>query len=66
MIGNNELHLNEATLIEALQFWLDAKLKVPAPTVTGVKMNDAYGSKTFVVSVSSEADRPAKAKEVGE
>jgi len=66
MVGSNELHLNEATIIEALQFWLDAKLKVPVPTVTGVKTNDAYGSKTFVVSVSSEADKPARAKEAGE
>lgn len=57
MKGNNELHLNTATMIEAVQMWLDSKMPRGAPTVTQVKPNGRTDS-MFVVELSSEADRP--------
>jgi len=50
MIGNNELHLNEATMKIALQHWLDSVMH-NAPTVAGVTMTDSYGSKTFNIKL---------------
>jgi hypothetical protein len=56
MKGNNTLILNEATMIEAVQFWLDSKI-VPSqsPKVTSVKHDktDAY-SDCFKVLLLSE------------
>ena len=54
MKGNNELHLNSATMIEAMQQWLDAKMPHAAPTVTDVRVLDRT---TFIVAVSDSADR---------
>ena len=56
MIGNNELHINTATLVEAVQMWLDSKMPLGAPTVTTVK--PSRSDSMFVVDLSSEADRP--------
>lgn len=57
MKGNNELHLNTATMIEAVQQWIDGQMPNGAPTVTGIKpRNDNTAS--FVVNLSSDADRP--------
>lgn len=36
MKGNNELVLNQATMIEAVQYWLDSRMVQPVPKVTGV------------------------------
>lgn len=50
MIGNNELVLNEATMIEALQFWLNAQMHT-APVVKGVTQDGGTRGeycKTFV------------------
>lgn len=58
MKGNNELHLNTATVMEALQMWLDSKMPHGAPTVTSVKPS-GRGDLMFVVDLSSDADRPA-------
>lgn len=58
MKGNNELKLNEATMIEVVQEWLDRQLPGGAPTVTSVKGGSNNYDLTFTVSVSSEADRP--------
>jgi hypothetical protein len=57
VIGNNELHLNTATVMEALQMWLDAKMLASAPTVIDVK--SAQGRDVYVVTVSSTAQRPS-------
>lgn len=53
MIGNNELRFNEATMVAAMQFWLNDQFKVP-PTVTSVKQGDtsAY-AKEFIVTIES-------------
>lgn len=59
MQGNNTLLLNTATIIEAVQQWLDRKMVGSAPTVTNVGVDDSkYGSTTFKVELSSDAERP--------
>lgn len=53
MIGNNELHLNQATLIQAMQEWLDKRLLGYAPKVTAVKSESkGYSVETFIVSTT--------------
>lgn len=60
MKGNNELRLNEATMIEALQLWLDAQFKGPAPRVVSIEEHnsDTY-CKEFKVCVD---DKPKVTK----
>ena len=53
MIGNNTIVLNTATMIEAVQFWLDSKMPVATPKVTGVKSTGSSYDSTFEVSLSS-------------
>jgi hypothetical protein len=55
MKGNNELRLNEATMIEAVQEYLDKRAIVPKDRVTSVKANNSYG---FEVKIA-EAEAPA-------
>jgi hypothetical protein len=58
MQGNNTMELNEATMIEALQFWLDKKMfrGDAAPKVTAVKpgTSDRYCT-TFNVETTDRA-----------
>lgn len=58
MKGNNELKLNEATMIEVVQEWLDRQLPAGAPTITSVKGGGNQYDLTFTVMMSSEAARP--------
>lgn len=51
MKGNNELHLNEATMIEAVQYWLNSRFVNAAPVVHGISGGKDSYSKIFVVSV---------------
>ena len=57
MKGNNELILNEATMIEAVQFWLDSRMVQMAPKVTGVNSKNEGYSKTFEIALDADADR---------
>jgi hypothetical protein len=54
MIGNNELRVNEATMIAAVQLWLNSITAGDAPKVTGVgeicSMERPVG-KTFCIKV---------------
>lgn len=36
MIGNNELKLNEITVIEAMQEWLDKRMAGYSPKIVGI------------------------------
>jgi hypothetical protein len=47
MIGNNELRLNEATIAEAVQEYLNKRMGENAPEVQSVKVKDEW----FVVWV---------------
>lgn len=61
MKGNNELTLNELTMIEAVQMWIDAQMREgKAPTVTGIKFKEDYNAKTFIVALSDAANCPPK------
>lgn len=54
MQGNNTMELNEATMIAALQFWLDSQFRENlAPKVTAVSFSgNGYTSKTFKVETT--------------
>ena len=54
MRGNNTLELNEATLIEAMQEYLDKRMGQFAPLVKGVSVTGQGYEKTFNVSVSDK------------
>lgn len=61
MKGSNSLVLNEGTMIEIVQFWLNNKLlnkDEPAPVVTSFSSSSKappYGAPTFEVTLSSNA-----------
>lgn len=57
MIGNNKLHLNTETMIEAMQQWIDTKMPNGAPTVTDVRVLDRT-ERTFVVVLCSTKPGP--------
>ena len=54
MKGKNELILNEATMIEAVQFWLASQMP-EAPRVVSVA-NDRSVSNTFRIIFMSDTD----------
>ena len=57
-IGINTLELNEATMKEALQYWLTNKVvnqNEPAPLVESIKANTGNAG-TFRVTLKSEDD----------
>ena len=57
MKGNNEMILNEATMIEVVQIWLDASMVIAAPKVTSVKSTVDGSYRTFEVTLDADADR---------
>lgn len=57
MKGNNKLILNEATMIEAVQFWLDSKMVHKAPKVTNVKHIGSGYDNSFEICLDADADR---------
>ncbi len=54
MVGHNELHLNEATMIEAVQYWINSLLVKNKPIVKSISCSVDTYSKTFVVGILSE------------
>ncbi len=52
MTGNNEMSLNTATMIAALQFYFDSVVFAPgkSPEVTGITTSNSYGA-AFNVTV---------------
>ena len=52
MIGNNQLDLNEATMILIVQQWLDRQMKKSAPQVTSVKSDKEW----FIVCVQEKSN----------
>lgn len=58
MIGNNSLILNEATMIEALEYWLVNKVlnkDEPSPRITAVS---ADNFQQFKVSIEQTTQAP--------
>ena len=55
MKGNNELRLNETTMIEALQLWVDSQFAKDAPRVSSVEeLRTGTYCKEFSVKVTDE------------
>jgi len=53
-VGTNELHLNQATMMLALQQWLDrSTVSKPAAHVLGIRENDG----TFIVRLDQPAEK---------
>lgn len=52
MKGNNELVLNEATIIAAVQMYLDSLMVKPAPKVESVDSESSGYSKSFRVKLT--------------
>lgn len=53
MKGNNKLILNEATMIEAVQCWLN-KLMLSPPRVSGVRETKEHNGHSFEVQISEQ------------
>lgn len=65
MNGNNEIHLNQATMMEAAQMYFDSTFREgKSPKVGSIKMERA--SEIFVVKVSSpgEGELPPETAEL--
>lgn len=61
MKGNNELRLNDATMMEALQEYFDKRITGSLVDVKSIKCeSQGYAGNTFIVQV---AERPAVGKE---
>lgn len=57
MKGTNTLTLNNATICEAVQYWLDSQLVVgKVPTVTNVEHRKEGMADVFDVTLSSPAE----------
>jgi len=55
MVGNNTLILNTATLVEAVQFWLNSKIAGAPPKVVDVRLYRHSSLKEFEVLLHSTA-----------
>ncbi len=59
MVGQNQMALNEATMIEVVQYWLDNKSlnkDEPRPKVTGVdKTSNGRYDAEFTISLDASA-----------
>lgn len=63
MIGTNELNLNEATMIQAMQEWLDKRMGCFSPKVVSVLGGTKeYNTRTFTVATT---DRDPEGKNEG-
>lgn len=54
MIGNNKLILNQATMQEAIQYWLDSKSLKPLSKVNYISSNN-NSNQDFTVAVVAES-----------
>ena len=60
MTGTNELLLNQATMVEAVQLWLDATLAAKGPVVTKVERDtSSYSGRDFKITIEA-ADNEIK------
>lgn len=59
MKGPNSLHLNEATIVEAIQEYLDKRMTAFSPKVVSVRIEEGHGyeGRRFIVDT---ADRTTK------
>lgn len=57
MKGNNKLELNEATMIDAIQEYLNKRMTIHAPKVTSVKSSKEGLSDGFTVTVEERSSQ---------
>ena len=57
MKGNNSLLLNGATMIEAVQFWLNSQMNSP-PKVLSVSQNKEHQCPQFEIRVTGPDETP--------
>lgn len=55
MKGINELIINQATMVEAVQFWLDSKMVQQAPRVLAVTETGRGHDEVFKVSLGDRS-----------
>lgn len=55
MKGINELIINQATMVEAVQFWLDSKMVQQAPRVLAVTETGRGHGEVFKVSLGDRS-----------
>lgn len=55
MIGNNQLNLNPATVMQALQEWLNKRMGEHAPRVVSINATKDGYSETYCVGVESSS-----------
>jgi hypothetical protein len=60
MIGNNELKINEATMMEAMQLWLNDNFKVPPKVVSVSESKTGTYSKEFTIATCSQTEEGGK------
>jgi len=54
--GNNTLQMNQSTMVQAIQLWVDSQFKVP-PKVVSVRVNSRGGTSTeFEVDLQEAKD----------
>lgn len=56
MKGKNEMNFNQATMIEAVQHYMEKIMKDPVPIVTNVVAKGYDNSTEFVVSITDEQE----------
>ena len=54
MKGNNELILNESSMIVAVQEYIDKRITIETPKVTGIKISDKLCS-LFSIKLEEQA-----------
>jgi len=54
MIGNNVLRLNESTIIEAMQDYMEKMIPTKTPKVDGVDVENNMSAKTFIIRLSND------------
>ena len=54
MKGNNEIKLNQATMIDAMQQWLDSVMPENTSKVSAVKLSDDRLSNSFVIFLTDK------------
>lgn len=57
--GVNELTLNQATMIEALQLWVNSQMVGTKPCVTSIRSTGRGDNQFFVVIAEPKAVEPA-------
>lgn len=62
MIGNNQLNLNAATVMQALQEWINKRMGEHAPRVVSINHSKQGYDETFCVGIESPLP-PVEGKE---